>query len=229
MDVTLNSPILFYSRRASFLLSPACSPSSTHRLAACGVRPRRASVGRAALAKQRRAGGLANARASEQRRAAEQRRAGGRAKERARLQVAPGDRASGGRAAEPSSPLPPAAPPRHRRWLSTPARLRSTGSVLARALCWLGCRSSLSPCTLGARLCSENGAAGARRSARVASGTASAGPGHSTGAHRRLAAQAHLPSAPREVNISNSPSPLSDMVTGDAPIECFIDLMLLSN
>jgi hypothetical protein len=154
---------------------------SVHRTAACGVR----RVGRAALAKQRRAGGLANARASEQRRAgrtssagraseprraAEQRRAGDRAKERARLQLA-----------------------------------------------------------LGARLCSENGAAGARRSARVASGTASAGPGHSTGAHRRLAAQAHLSSAPREVNISNSPSPLSDMVTGDAPMECFIDLMLLSN
>jgi hypothetical protein len=234
MDVTLNSPILFYSRRASSLLSPACPPSSTHRPAACGVRPRRASVGRAAEPPA--AGGLAK-----------QRRARGLAKQRARLQAAPGGRPSQGARSPPSSAgrpsqrwaggrakQPPASRlPPPRRGTDGGCQLQHgcapTGSVLARALCWLGCRSSLSPCTLGARLCSENGAAGARRSARAASGTASAGPGHSTGARRRLAAQAHLPSAPREVNISNSPSPLSDMVTGDAPIECFVDLMLLSN
>jgi hypothetical protein len=67
MNVTLNSPILFYSRHASSLLAP-CPPSSTQSTVdvspslASGVRPRRASVGWAAeppavggLAKQRRA------------------------------------------------------------------------------------------------------------------------------------------------------------------------------
>jgi hypothetical protein len=212
MDVTLNSPILFYSRRASSLLSPTCPPSSTQ--STSGVRPRQASVGRAAEPPA--AGGLAK-----------QRRAGGRAKQRRR----PSQRWAGGRATSagrPSQAAPCLPPPR--RGTDGGCQLQHgctpTGSALARASCWLGRRSSLSPCTLGARLCSENGAAGARRSARAASGTASAGPGHSTGARRRLATQAHLPSALREVNISNSPSPLSDTVTGDAPIECFVDLML---
>jgi hypothetical protein len=91
MDVTLNSPILFYSRRASFLISPACSPSIDQRRAACGVR----RVGRAALAKQHRAGGLANARASEQRRAGVRAAPGGRA--------APSGRPSQGARSPPSS------------------------------------------------------------------------------------------------------------------------------
>ena len=192
----------------------AGSPSSSGRVA---------SPNSARASKQRQAAEPSSARASKQRRAAEQRSAGGRA--------------SGGRAAEPPASggrakQPPCLPPPC-RGTDGGCQLQHgctpTGSVLARASCWLGRRSSLSPCTLGAWLCSENGIAGARRSARAASGTASAGPGHSTGARRRLAIQAHLPSAPREVNISNSPSPLSVTVTGDAPIECFVDLMLLSN
>jgi hypothetical protein len=97
MNVTLNFPILFYSRRASSLLAP-CPSSSTQSTAAVspslasGVRPRRASVGRAAEPPV--AGGLAK-----QRRAAEPKSAGWpRAAPR---QVAPG-RGSGRRQAGPA-------------------------------------------------------------------------------------------------------------------------------
>jgi hypothetical protein len=83
-DPKFSNPILQPPR----FFSPFSRLLSVQYTSTSGVRPRRASVGRAALAKQRRASGLANSRASEQR------RAGGRA--------APGRRPSraGGRAVD---------------------------------------------------------------------------------------------------------------------------------
>jgi hypothetical protein len=115
MNVTINSPILFYSRRASSILAH-CPPSSTQSTAAVspslasGVRPRRASVGRAASPSS--APPSSAGRPS-------QRRAGGRATSAGRTsQAAPGglaqrpakqrqaEAAAGGRQAPPSSAKP---------------------------------------------------------------------------------------------------------------------------
>jgi hypothetical protein len=101
--VTLNSPILFYSRRASFLISPACSPSIEQRRAACGVwdgRRSPSSAVRAASPTRAPPSSAAPGGRAAPRRADEQRRAGVRAAPGGRPSRA-GRPSSAGRASEP--------------------------------------------------------------------------------------------------------------------------------